>query len=100
MTMTVKVHVAPALMIVMMEMPPFTDQLHAEQGAQHDEHQSHEPFRCDRNRFWNRDAEHQDNGTHEQQDGGMAYSPAQTHQARRAPRRTLGEHSRNGGKMI
>ena len=81
MAMAVKVHVAPAVMIVVMEMPPFTDQLHPEQRAQHDEHQPHERFRCDRKRFWDRYAEDQDDRADEEQDGGMPYPPAQAHEA-------------------
>jgi hypothetical protein len=44
--MTVKMHVPHAVMIVAMEVPPFANQLHAEQPAEPDEHESYDDFRC------------------------------------------------------
>lgn len=100
MTMAVEVYVGTSVMNVLMEMPSFPDKLHAQQGAQHDEHKSHDGFSCQRERLRNGDAEHEDHCAHEQEYGGMAYSPAETDQARCTPGRPLGKHCRDGGNMI
>jgi len=82
---TVKMQVARALVIMVMEMPPFPNQFHPEQTAEDDQHDADDAFcrRC--KRLWDRHAEHEDDRSHEEQDSGMAHSPAQTHQARSAP---------------
>jgi hypothetical protein len=81
----VKMHVASAVVIMVMEMPPFPNQFHAEQTAQNDQHDADDAFCRRRKRLWDRHAEHEDDRSHKEQDGSMAHSPAQAHQARRTP---------------
>jgi hypothetical protein len=96
----VKVHMAPAVVMMGMEMPPFANQFHAEETAEDDEHDTDDAFCRQRERLWDRDAKDQNNRPDQEQDDGMADSPAQAHKARGAPRRPLGKHRRNRGKMI
>ena len=63
--MTVKMHVTPAIVIVVMEMPSFSKQLHPEQNAKRDEHQSHDAFSGHRHRFRDRHTEHKNNCAYE-----------------------------------
>ena len=98
--MTVEMHVPGAIMIVMMEMPSFANELHAEKRAEHDEHESDQTFRGDGKRFGNGDSEHQHNCAHEQQHRRVPEPPAQTDQPRGAPGRPFSEHGRYCGKVV
>jgi len=98
--MTVEMHVPLPVMIVRMEMPPLTDQLHPEETAEQDQHESHEPFGGDRKRFRNWNAEDEHNGAHEEQNKGVADAPAETDESGGPPGRPLSEHRRDCGKMI
>ena len=96
----VNMQVATAIVIMVMEMPPFPNQFHAEQTAEDDKHDADDAFCRRRKRLWDRHTEHEDDRSHEEQDGGMAHAPAQADQARRAPGGPLGEHRRDGCKMV
>ena len=81
----VKMQMPPSVVIMVMEMPPFPNQFHAEQTAEDDQHDADDAFCRRRKRLWDRHAKHEDDRSHEEQDSGMAHSPAQAHQARSAP---------------
>ena len=90
--MTVEMGVPFSIMIVRMEMPSLADQLEAEETAEQDQHEAHEPFGGDRDRFWNRNTKDEHDHAHEEQDQSMTDAPAETDEPRGAPGRPLGEH--------
>ena len=98
--MAVQMHVPRPVMVVLVQMPSFTEQFHAEQPAERHQHQSHHPLRRDCDGFGKRNAEHKHNRADHQQDQRMADAPTQTDEPGCSPRRPLGEHCRDGGKMI
>ena len=100
MRMAVEMHVPRPVMVVLVQVPPFAKQFHAKQAAERHQHQSHNPLGCDRERFGNGNAEHKDNGADHEQHKRMADAPAQTDQPGCTPRRPLGEHGRDSGKMV
>ena len=75
-----------AVMIVLVHVPLFFDQLYAQQAAQHDEPDTHRKLcgHCDR--FRNRYTENEHKGSHKQQHHCMAQPPTQADQARCTPR--------------
>jgi hypothetical protein len=75
--MTVKMHVPHAVMIVAMEVPPFANQLHAEQPAEPDEHESDNDFRRHGEWFGDRHTEDQDDRSDHQKHDGMADAPTE-----------------------
>jgi len=62
-------HVASAVVIMVMEMPAFPNQFHAEQTAENDQHDADDAFCRRRKRLWDRHAKHEDDRSHEEQDG-------------------------------
>ena len=100
MNVAMKMHMAPAVMIMAMKMPPFPNQFHAEQTAEDDEHESHESLGRDRKRFGNGHSEDEHDRADNEQHNRMTDAPAQTDQTRGTPRGPLGEHSRNGCKVV
>ena len=98
--MTVKMRVPHAFVIVAMDVPPFAKQLHAEQTAESDEHESDAHFRRHSEWIGNRHTEDKDDGSDHQKNSGMADAPAEPHQTRSSPRRPLREHRRDGDKMV
>jgi hypothetical protein len=99
-TMTVKMHMPHPVMIMVMEMPPLSDQLQTEQPPEHHQHKSHDSFRGDRKRFGNGHSEHEHDRANDEQHDGMTDAPAQTDETGRTPGGSLGQHGRNGGKMV
>ena len=83
--MAVKMHMPRTVMVVLMQVPAFSQQLHAEQTAKHDEHESNHTFRhlCDR--LGNRDAQEQDDGSDKQQHRRVTESPTQPDETRGPP---------------
>ncbi len=75
--MTVEMHVPHAVMIVAMEVPPFANQLYAEQPAEPDEHESYDDFRRHGEWFGDRNTEDQDDRSDYQKNGGMSDPPAE-----------------------
>jgi hypothetical protein len=76
--MAVEMHVHFPVMIVRMEMPPLANQFEAEESAEEDQHESHEPFGGERERFGNRNTEDEHDDAHEKQDKGVPDAPAET----------------------
>ena len=52
-------HVASAVVIMVMEMPAFPNQFHAEQTAENDQHDADDAFCRRRKRLWDRHAKHE-----------------------------------------
>jgi hypothetical protein len=57
--MTVEMHMSLSVMIMLMEVPPFTNQLHPQQTAEHHQHEPHDPFGGDGKRFGNGYSKHE-----------------------------------------
>jgi hypothetical protein len=93
-------HVTSAVVIVMMEMPPFLNQFQTKQAAENNEHDADDAFRRVRKRLRNRHTKREDNRPYQQQHDGVPHTPTQAHQTGGAPRWPFGEYRRNRCKMI
>jgi len=63
--MAVQVNVPRAVMIVLMHVPSFLDQLRAQQAAKNDKHDAYGKFSGPRDRFRNRHVENEHDGSDE-----------------------------------
>jgi hypothetical protein len=99
-SMTVKMHVPHPAMIMVMQMPAFANQFQPEHTTEYDEHEPHSDFRRNGDRAGYRDTKGEHDCADEEQDDGMPDAPAQAYQTRCPPGRPLGEHRRDGDKMV
>ena len=83
--MAVEMYMPLSVMVVLMQVPALSQQLHAEQAAKRDEHDSDRTFSRVCDRMGKRDAQEQDDGSDKQQHHRVTESPTQTNETGRPP---------------
>ena len=98
--MAVQVNVICPVMVVLVHVPPLSEQLDPQQPTQNDEHDAHGKLRDRFDWLRNPDMENEYNGSDKQQHQRMTQTPTQSDQTRCTPVRPLRQDGRYSGDVV